>query len=214
MTNQSIYKNVYVIGIAGGTGSGKTTVARAIVDTFSGKEVNYIQFDNYYRDLSDKPLEVRAATNFDHPDSIESELLVKHIKFLKDDIAINQPIYDFKTHLRLKKTIILYPSPIIVVEGILTFVYPELLKLLDMKIFVDTDSDLRFIRRLDRDIKERGRNMDSVVHQYLATVRPMHLEFVEPSKRYADIIIPEGKNEVALNAVISTIKNQINKSSI
>jgi uridine kinase len=199
----------YVIGIAGGTGSGKTTVAREIVAEFTSRDVLYIQFDNYYRDLSDMPFSVRAATNFDHPDSIESELIIQHLRQLKSGKSVEQPVYDFKTHSRSNKKFLINPAPVIVVEGILTFAYPELLKLLDMKIFVDTEADIRFIRRLERDIKERGRTMDNVVKQYLETVRPMHLEFVEPSKRYADIIIPEGRNDVALHAIISTIKHQI-----
>jgi uridine kinase len=199
----------YTIGIAGGTGSGKTTVAREIVSSFPSTDVVYLAFDHYYRDLSDLPPNVRKAMNFDHPDSLESELLVKHLAALKKGESIDRPTYDFVTHSRLPQTERLNSAPVIIIEGILTFVYPELRSLLDMKIFVDTESDIRFIRRLSRDVKERGRSIDMVIEQYTNTVRPMHLEFVEPSKRYADIIIPEGRNDVAMHALISTVKHQI-----
>jgi len=199
----------YVVGIAGGTGSGKTTVASELVAAFPKNEVVYLSFDHYYRDLSHLPLSERKLTNFDHPDSLESDLFIAHVETLKNGRPIDRPTYDFVTHTRIDKTIRLHPTPIIIVEGILTFVYPKLRELLDMKIFVDTESDVRFIRRLDRDIKERGRTVDSVVAQYIKTVRPMHIEFVEPSKRFADIIIPEGRNDVALHVLITAIRQQI-----
>jgi uridine kinase len=206
-------KQAYVIGIAGGTGSGKTTVASELVAVFPKDDVVYLSFDHYYRDLSHLPPSERKLTNFDHPNSLESDLFVTHVEDLKNNIPIDRPTYDFVTHTRTDKTIRLDPAPIIVVEGILTFVYPKLRELLDIKIFVDTEADVRFIRRLDRDIKERGRTVDSVVTQYMKTVRPMHIEFVEPSKRFADIIIPEGRNDVALHVLITTIRQQIRSYS-
>lgn len=199
----------YTIGIAGGTGSGKTTVAQEVVAAFASTDVVYLSFDHYYRDLTTLPANIRRTMNFDHPDSLESELLIRHIAELKNGKPIDRPSYDFVTHSRLPQVERLLPAPVIVVEGILTFVYPELRPLLDMKVFVDTEADVRFIRRLTRDVKERGRSIDMVIDQYQKTVRPMHLEFVEPSKRYADIIIPEGRNDVAMNALISTVKHQI-----
>ncbi|MFH2019006.1 MAG: uridine kinase, partial [bacterium] len=186
----------FVIGIAGGTGSGKTTVAHEIISAFGPLEITSLELDNYYRDLSHLPLNKRTTTNFDHPDSLEIELLVDNILDLKAGKSIHQPLYDFVTHTRKKTTHLLKPTPIIVLEGILTFCYPKLLPLFDMKIFVDTEADIRFIRRLERDLEERGRSLQSIISQYQKTVRPMHLEFIEPSKHCADIIIPEGRNNV------------------
>lgn len=197
-----------VIGLAGGSGSGKTTVAHLIIDRVGADHIAFLQHDAYYKDLSNLPPNQRAAVNFDHPDSLDTDLLIQHIKQLKNYQPVEMPIYDFKAHNRTSMTVHIEPQPVILVEGILIFVEPELRKLFDVKIFVDTDPDIRFIRRLQRDILERGRTTESVVQQYLATVRPMHLEFVEPSKRYADIIIPEGgMNLVAIDMVVARLES-------
>ncbi len=200
-------RRVLIIGICGGTGSGKTTVARKILETVGADRVVYLQQDAYYKDLSHLPLEERHRVNFDHPDAIDTDLLIQHIEELRAGRAIEQPVYDFTTHTRRPETRHIEPRPIILVEGILVFENPRLRALMDLKIFVDTADDLRFIRRLLRDISERGRTVESVIRQYLETVRPMHLEFVEPSKRYADIIIPEGGyNVVGIDLIIEKIK--------
>jgi len=204
--------NVFVIGIAGGTGSGKTTVAREIASAFGPSDVVLLEFDHYYRDLTRLSPEIRASMNFDHPDSLESELLVSHVRALKQGKSINRPCYEFKTHSRTEEAVVIHPSPVLIIEGILTFVYPELRTLLDMKIFVDTEADIRFIRRLERDVKERGRSLENVIAQYKTTVRPMHLEFVEPSKRFADIIIPEGRNDMAMHALITMVSQRVSRS--
>jgi uridine kinase len=197
-----------VIAIAGGSGSGKTTVARVILDRVGAHRIAYLQHDSYYRDLADLPLNQRKNVNFDHPDSLESELMTKHIQDLKDWKPVEVPVYDFTTHSRTDETIHVEPQRVIVVEGILIFADSQLRDLFDVKIFVDTDSDIRFIRRLTRDISERGRTTQSVIEQYQKTVRPMHLKFVEPSKRYADVIIPEGgMNTVAMDMVIARIES-------
>lgn len=205
-------KNPIVIGIAGGTGSGKTTVANVILKRVGNHRIAYLPHDAYYRELKDLPPIQRAAVNFDHPDSLESELMLADIMRLKQWKSVNLPVYDFSTHSRTDKTIHVNPQLVIIVEGILIFAEPELREIFDVKLFVDTDSDLRFIRRLQRDIAERGRVMEKVIQQYLTTVRPMHLEFVEPSKRYADVIIPEGGlNEVAMEMVIARIESLLKK---
>lgn len=197
-----------MIGIAGGTGSGKTTVANVILRRVGNHRIAYLPHDAYYRELKDLPLNQRAAVNFDHPDSIESELMLAHINRLKKWESVKLPVYDFSTHSRTEQTIRIDPQPVIIVEGILIFAEIKLREVFDVKLFVDTDPDLRFIRRLQRDIAERGRTMEKVIQQYLTTVRPMHLEFVEPSKRYADVIIPEGGlNEVAMEMVIARIES-------
>lgn len=196
-----------VIGIAGGSGSGKTTLAMAILERVGQEHIAYLPHDAYYKDLSDLPTNQRTAINFDHPDSLDSGLLAQHVKLLRNQQAIDMPIYDFKTDRRTSQTKRVEPQPIIMVEGILIFTERVLRELFDVKIFVDTDADLRFIRRLERDINERGRTTESVIRRYLATVRPMHLEFVEPSKRYADIIIPEGGlNPVAMDMVVARLE--------
>ena len=196
-----------VIAIAGGTGSGKTTLTHEVLNKVGVEHIALLPHDAYYKDLSHLPLDHRNQINFDHPDSLETDLLVQHIKQLKKGNPIELPIYDFKIHSRTLQTTHVEPKPIILVEGILIFVEPALRDLFDIKIFVDTDSDIRFIRRLQRDIAERGRTTESVVNQYLTTVRPMHLEFVEQSKRYADIIIPEGGlNTVAMDMVVSRVR--------
>lgn len=199
-----------VIGIAGGSGSGKTTVAQEILNRVGPARIAYLPHDAYYRDLSGLPPAQRAEVNFDHPNALETELLIQHILQLKQYQPIELPVYDFSVHTRTEQTILIKPQRVIMVEGILIFAEPELRKLFDIRIFVDTDSDLRFIRRLQRDLSERGRTTESVIHQYLKTVRPMHLEFVEPSKRYADIIIPEGGfNLPALDMVVARIEEML-----
>jgi uridine kinase len=196
-----------VIGVAGGTGSGKTTVAKVIIDRVGANHIALLPHDAYYKDLSRLTPAQRATINYDHPDSLETSLLVQHIKQLKADKSIELPVYDFKTHTRTSTTLHIEPQPVILVEGILILVEKALRDLFDVKIYVDTDPDIRFIRRLERDIAERGRTSASVIQQYLATVRPMHLEFVEPSKRYADVIIPEGGlNTVAMDLVVARIE--------
>ena len=199
-----------VIGIAGGSGSGKTTVAQTILQRVGPDRISFLQHDAYYKDLSGLPPIQRAEVNFDHPNSLENELLIKHILQLKKGQAVEVPIYDFSTHSRTDRTFTVQARSVILVEGILIFAESSLRNLFDVKIFVDTDSDLRFIRRLQRDIAERGRTTESVVKQYMATVRPMHLDFVEPSKRYADVIIPEGGfNAAALDMVVARIETMI-----
>ena len=201
---------VIVIGVAGGSGSGKTTVSQAILDRVGREHIVYLQHDSYYRDRSDLSLEERARQNYDHPDSLENELLVQHIHALRLDQSVRIPVYDFATHLRSAETRLMEPRPIVLLEGILIFADKSLRELMDVKIFVDTDSDLRFIRRLKRDISERGRTVESVFQQYLDTVRPMHLEFVEPSKRYADVIIPEGGfNTIAIDMVVARVERML-----
>jgi len=196
-----------VIAIAGGSGSGKTTVATEILKRVGSHRIAYLPHDAYYRDLKDLPPAQREQVNFDHPNSLETSLMIEHIRKLKKWEAIELPVYDFTTHTRTTRTIHIEPQRVILVEGILIFAEPALRELFDVKIFVDTDPDLRFIRRLERDIRERGRTTESVIRQYLNTVRPMHMDFVEPSKRYADVIIPEGGfNTVALDMVISRIE--------
>ena len=197
-----------VIGIAGGSGSGKTTVAQKILDRVGADRIAYLQHDSYYKDLTDLPPTLQMDVNFDHPHSLETELLIKHVEALRNHQSVEVPIYDFSTDSRTNQTFTVAPRGVILVEGILIFTEPELRKLFDVKIFVDTDPDLRFIRRLPRDITERGRTIESVIKQYLTTVRPMHLEFVEPSKRYADVIIPEGGfNTAALDKVVARIES-------
>jgi len=196
-----------VIGIAGGSGSGKTTLARVILERVGVQHIAYLPHDAYYKNLTDLPRNERELVNFDHPNSLDTELLTHHVRELRLQRGIDVPIYDFKVHTRTGDTRRIEPQPVIMVEGILIFAEPDLRSLFDVKIFVDTDADIRFIRRLERDINERGRTTESVVRQYLATVRPMHLEFVEPSKRYADVIIPEGgMNEVALEMVVARLR--------
>jgi uridine kinase len=204
-----------IIGIAGGSGSGKTTVANVILERVGAKHIAYIPHDAYYRDLATLPPVQRAAVNFDHPDSLETDLLIQHLKQLINYQAIELPIYDFKIHARTPNTIRIEPQPVIIVEGILIFAEPLLRELCDVKIFVDTDPDIRFIRRLQRDITERGRSTESVINQYINTVRPMHLEFVEPSKRYADVIIPEGGwNVVAMDMVVARIQTLLQDTEV
>ncbi len=202
------YLKSLVIGIAGGSGSGKTTVAQELLQRVGPDKIAYLQHDSYYKDLSGLPPTQRTSINFDHPNSLDSDLLIEHIKGLLNNQSAEVPIYDFAIHSRTDKRFTVQPRRVIVVEGILIFTESSLRNLFDLKIFVDTDSDLRFIRRLERDITERGRTMESVIRQYLATVRPMHMEFVEPSKRYADVIIPEGGyNTAAVDMVVARVES-------
>jgi uridine kinase len=199
-----------IIGICGGTGSGKTTVANRILETVNASDVVFIQQDSYYRNLKDLPLDYRQQANFDHPDALDNDLLVHHVRKLKAGEEVELPIYDFKTDTRRNETITIEPKPIIIVEGILIFADLRLLEQMDIKIFVDTPDDIRFIRRLRRDVAERGRTVDSVIEQYLETVRPMHIQFVEPSKRYADVIIPEGGyNLVSIDLISVKIRERL-----
>ena len=197
-----------IIGICGGTGSGKTTVAQKIIASVNADNVVYLQQDAYYRNIGDMPLELRHKVNFDHPDAIDINLMMNHLEALRAGESIEQPTYDYTTHSRKAEAIHVEPRPVIIVEGILVFFDPQMRRLMDMKIFVDCDPDIRFIRRLERDVHERGRSLDSIISQYQTTVRPMHLQFVEPSKRYADIIIPEGgHNEVGIDMITCKIQS-------
>ncbi|MFN0110484.1 MAG: uridine kinase [Blastocatellia bacterium] len=204
-----------IIGICGGTGSGKTTVARRILENVSDEHVVFFQQDSYYRNLGDMPPELRHQINFDHPDAFDNDLFINHVKALRAGEAIEMPVYDFAIHTRKAETVHVEPKPILILEGILIFVDAALRELMDIKIFVDTDDDLRFIRRLQRDVNERGRTVESVIKQYLETVRPMHRLFVEPSKRYADVIIPEGgHNEVGIDLISGKIHAQLQKELV
>ena len=201
-----------VIGVAGGSGSGKTTVVRRIVESLGHDQVTVLEHDRYYRYRSELRLEERAALNYDHPDSLETDLLVRHLEQLRAGQPVEVPVYDFARYARLPATDLAQPRRAIIVEGILIFTDAALRALLDVKVFVDADDDVRFIRRLRRDVAERGRTMESVVDQYLGTVKPMHLEFVEPSKRYADIIVPQGgHNTVAIDMLLTLIRSLANR---
>lgn len=199
-----------IIGVAGGSGSGKTTVVEYLCNHFAPNNILRIEHDAYYRDLKHLPFEERITQNFDHPASLETELLIRHINALLESYSVDIPMYDFANHVRKQESISAKPTQVILIDGILIFSEPELLELMDVKIFVDTDSDIRLLRRLKRDISERGRSVEGVMKQYENFVRPMHLEFVEPSKRYADVIIPRGgKNKVAREMVISLIERKL-----
>ena len=214
MTPDSRLQTLFmIIGISGGTGSGKTTVANRILETVSASDVLFIQQDSYYRNQKDLPLDYRQQVNFDHPEALDNDLLFHHIRKLRAGEPVELPIYDFKTNSRLNETLPIEPKPIVIVEGILIFADTRLLEQMDIKIFVDTPDDIRFIRRLRRDVAERGRTVDSVIEQYLATVRPMHMQFVEPSKRYADVIIPEGgHNLVSIDLISVKIRERLSNS--
>ena len=195
-----------VFGVAGGTASGKTTVARSILDQVGAHRVAYLPHDAYYRDLSHLPREQRAQQNVDHPDALESDLLARHIRELCAGRAIQLPVYSFADYVRLPETVTVEPAPVILVDGILIFAEPELRALMDIKIFVDVEADIRLIRRIERDTRERGRTLSSTIFQYLDTVRPMDLEFVQPSRRYADVILPGGgQNRVAIEMVVARL---------
>lgn len=202
-----------LIGVAGGTGSGKTTVAKNLVNQLS-ESVIYLEQDSYYKDQSHLAFEERIKTNYDHPLAFDNDLLYHHLLRLKSGQPIDKPVYDYIQHTRSKKTIHLEPKDVIILEGILILDDERLRELMDIKIFVDTDADVRILRRINRDIKERGRTLESVVDQYLNVVRPMHLQFVEPGKRYADLIIPEGgHNQVAINLLLNQIRTYLRSSS-
>ena len=197
-----------MIGVAGGTGSGKTTVLEAIAKRIGPERITLVSHDWYYRDFVDLPRDVLDRKNFDHPESLETDLMIRHLRALKQGATAEAPVYDFRVHRRTAETRRLEPRKVILVEGILIYAEPELRGIFDVKIFVDTDADIRLIRRIKRDIAERGRTLDSVVQQYEATVRPMHLEFVDPSKRWADLIVPEGgENAVALEFLFARLEN-------
>lgn len=205
--------NTIIIGIAGGTGSGKTTLTERLRDHFGQNEVSVINHDSYYKRHDDLPYAERCKLNYDHPDSFDTELMVQHLQALRRGEAVEVPVYNYAIHNRSDQTITVRPAPVIIVEGILIFASPELCDLMDLKVFVDTDADVRILRRIVRDVKARGRTLDSVVTQYLTTVKPMHEQFVEPSKRKADLIVPEGgRNEVALDMLIKWVSNHLAKT--
>ena len=200
-----------IIGVAGGSGSGKTTVVKHIINTIGQENIVLLQHDSYYRDLKHLPFEERSKQNFDHPSSLETELMIRHIEALKGGYHVEVPIYDFSKHVRKEESREVYPKKVILVDGILIFSEKGLRKQMDIKLYVDTDDDIRLLRRIRRDILERDRELQNVLKQYEEYVRPMHLEFVEPSKRYADIIIPRGgQNEVALQMVAARIQEELN----
>lgn len=204
-----------IIGICGGTGSGKTTIARAIVDAVGSENVVLVEQDSYYRNLADMPLDDRHHANFDHPDAIDSDLLVNHVKRLKLGQPIDMPIYDMVTHTRSDRVDVIEPRPVVIVEGILIFAEPRILELLDVRVFVDTPDDVRLIRRLRRDINERGRTFERTLDQYEKTIRPMHFEFVEPSKRFADVIIPEGgQTDTSVSMLCSLVREKLKAQGI
>ena len=204
-----------VIGIAGGTGSGKTTVTNKILERLDGDRVTVIQHDSYYKDISLHGGASPSEVNFDHPDSLETDLLIRHIRTLREGRPVEQPVYNFTTHRRLTATRKVDPKEIIIIDGILIFVEKALRELMDIRIFVDTDADERLIRRIRRDILERGRSVESVMDQYMRTVKPMHLEFVEPSKHWADVVIPRGaENEVAIDMVAARIRLMLGEAAL
>ena len=205
-------QDIMVIGIAGGTGSGKTTITRRLIQAF-GEEVSVIHHDNYYKAHHDMPFEERAKLNYDHPDAFDTDLMLQHIRQLKQGQSILCPVYDYSIHDRTDKTILIRPTRVIIVEGILIYESLELCREMDIKIYVDTDADVRILRRIVRDVRDRGRNLDGVIDQYLNTVKPMHEQFVEPSKRRADVIIPQGgHNQVALEMVIERVRAHLANS--
>ena len=204
-----------IIGVAGGSGSGKTTVVKHIINTIGEEDILLLQHDSYYRDLKHLPFEERTKQNFDHPSSLETELMIRHIKALKEGYQVEIPIYDFTKHIRKEETKLAQPKKVILLDGILIFTEKELRKLMNIKLYVDTDDDIRLLRRIQRDIVERDRELENVLTQYQKYVRPMHLEFVEPSKRYADIIIPRGgENQVALDMVNALIQDRLKNTTV
>jgi uridine kinase len=203
------------IGICGGTGSGKTTIAKAIVDAVGRANVVLVEQDSYYRNLADMPLDERHQANFDHPDSVDSDMMVNHLIRLKQGLSVEMPLYDFVTHTRSDEIEIINPKPVVIVEGILIFAESRVLDLLDVRVFVDTPDDVRLMRRLRRDITERGRTFERTLEQYERTIRPMHFEFVEPSKRHADIIIPEGSNTgVTVEFLCSMVREKLSAEQV
>ena len=204
--------DVMILGIAGGTGSGKTTLTRRLKERF-GDEVSVVYHDNYYKRRDDLTYEERCAINYDHPNAFDTDMLLEHLAQLKAGHAVECPVYDYTVHNRSDKTVLIQPAPVIIVEGILLFAFPELCDLMDIKVFVDTDADVRILRRIVRDVNKRGRTLESVLSQYLTTVKPMHEQFVEPSKRKADIIVPEGgKNTVALEMLVHRVSSHLGRS--
>ncbi len=204
--------DVMILGIAGGTGSGKTTLTRRLKERF-GDEVSVVYHDNYYKRRDDLTYEERCAINYDHPNAFDTDMLLEHLAQLKAGHAVECPVYDYTVHNRSDKTVLIQPAPVIIVEGILLFAFPELCELMDIKVFVDTDADVRILRRIVRDVNKRGRTLESVISQYLTTVKPMHEQFVEPSKRKADIIVPEGgKNTVALEMLVHRVSSHLGRS--
>ena len=204
-------QDIMVIGIAGGTGSGKTTITRRLIQSF-GEEVSVVHHDNYYKAHHDMPYEERAKLNYDHPNAFDTDLMLRHIRQLKAGKSIQCPVYDYSIHDRTDKTVLIRPTRVIIVEGILIYESLELCREMDIKIYVDTDADVRILRRIVRDVRDRGRSLDSVIDQYLNTVKPMHEQFVEPSKRRADVIIPQGgHNQVALEMVIERVRAHLAK---
>ncbi|GAA3404557.1 uridine kinase [Paenibacillus hodogayensis] len=198
------------IGIAGGTGSGKTTVAERLVESLGPQDVVLLSQDSYYADNRHLSIQERERVNYDHPDSVDGDLLLSHLRMLRSRQAIDMPIYDFSSHTRIDETVNIQPKSVVILEGILIFADPAIRQELDIKVFVDTDADVRVLRRMSRDIQERGRSFDSVFHQYLNTVKPMHDAFVEPSKRFADLIVPEGgQNEIAIGLLASRIQTYL-----
>ena len=204
-------QDIMVIGIAGGTGSGKTTITRRLIQAF-GEEVSVVHHDNYYKAHHEMPYEERAKLNYDHPNAFDTDLMLRHIRQLKQGKSIQCPVYDYSIHDRTDKTVLIRPTRVIIVEGILIYESLELCKEMDIKIYVDTDADVRILRRIVRDVRDRGRSLESVIDQYLNTVKPMHEQFVEPSKRRADVIIPQGgHNQVALEMVIERVRAHLAK---
>ena len=204
-------QDIMVIGIAGGTGSGKTTITRRLIQSF-GEEVSVVHHDNYYKAHHDMPYEERAKLNYDHPNAFDTDLMLRHIRQLKQGKSIQCPVYDYSIHDRTDKTVLIRPTRVIIVEGILIYESLELCREMDIKIYVDTDADVRILRRIVRDVRDRGRSLDGVIDQYLNTVKPMHEQFVEPSKRRADVIIPQGgHNQVALEMVIERVRAHLAK---
>lgn len=203
-----------IIGIAGGTGSGKSTLTARLREQFGKNEVSVINHDSYYKRHDELPYEERCKLNYDHPDSFDTDLLVEHLKALRRGETVQVPVYDYTIHNRSNKTVAVSPAPVIIVEGILIFASSELCDMMDLKVFVDTDADVRILRRIVRDVKSRGRTLDSVVTQYLTTVKPMHEQFVDPSKRKADLIVPEGgHNKVALDMLIKWVSNRLRSNA-
>ena len=204
-------QDIMVIGIAGGTRSGKTTITRRLIQAF-GEEVSVVHHDNYYKAHHEMPYEERATLNYDHPNAFDTDLMLRHIRQLKQGKSIQCPVYDYSIHDRTDKTVLIRPTRVIIVEGILIYESLELCREMDIKIYVDTDADVRILRRIVRDVRDRGRSLDSVIDQYLNTVKPMHEQFVEPSKRRADVIIPQGgHNQVALEMVIERVRAHLSK---
>lgn len=211
----STHKRPVIIGVTGGSGSGKTSVSRAIFDSLNGHSLLMIQEDSYYKNQDDISFDERVKVNYDHPNAFDTDLLIEQLGDLLEWKAIDIPVYDYVQHTRSKKTVHVEPKEVIIVEGILVLNDPRLRDLMDIKIFVDTDDDIRIIRRIQRDLEERGRSLQSVIDQYLSTVKPMYHQFIEPTKRYADIIVPEGgENQVAIDILVTKVRDIISKTNV